>query len=164
VRPRFGTAAAAPCTDPCPAISTVHAVLDRHCLVTRRTPRHRARNATDLADEPNALWCADFKGEFMLADRRYCDPLDDHRLRQPYLLSCEALSSTREAYTFAVFERAFRTSACLGSSVPTTACPSPHRSPLWPEPPVCLVAAAGHPDRADQAGTSDRTGGTSACT
>jgi hypothetical protein len=24
---------------------------------------------------PNDLWCADYKGEFMLADRRYCYPL-----------------------------------------------------------------------------------------
>jgi len=25
--------------------------------------------------EPNALWCADFKGEFLLEDHRYCYPL-----------------------------------------------------------------------------------------
>ena len=24
---------------------------------------------------PNDLWCADYKGEFMLADKRYCYPL-----------------------------------------------------------------------------------------
>ena len=24
---------------------------------------------------PNALWCADYKGEFLLANRRYCYPL-----------------------------------------------------------------------------------------
>ena len=91
---------------PCPAISTVHAVLDRHGLVTRRTPRHRAQG-TPLTwpDEPNALWCADFKGEFMLADRRYCYPLTITDFASRYLLSCEALSSTREAFAFAVFER-----------------------------------------------------------
>ena len=27
------------------------------------------------SDQPNDLWCADYKGEFMLADRQYCDPL-----------------------------------------------------------------------------------------
>ena len=94
---------------PCPAISTVHAVLDRHGLVTRRKRRHRAEG-TPLTwpDQPNALWCADFKGEFMLADRRYCYPLTITDFATRYLLSCEALSSTREAYTFAVFERAFK--------------------------------------------------------
>jgi putative transposase len=25
--------------------------------------------------EPNVLWCADYKGEFMLGNRRYCYPL-----------------------------------------------------------------------------------------
>jgi hypothetical protein len=63
-----------------PAISTVHAVLDRHGLVKRRS-RHRRelREGTPLsqAREPNDLWCADYKGEFMLADRRYCYPFHD---------------------------------------------------------------------------------------
>lgn len=55
----------------CSAISTVHAVLDRHGLVTRRKRRHRAQGtALTWPDEPNARWCADYKGEFMLADRR----------------------------------------------------------------------------------------------
>jgi hypothetical protein len=27
--------------------------------------------------QPNDLWCADYKGEFMLADRRYCYPFHD---------------------------------------------------------------------------------------
>jgi hypothetical protein len=25
-----------------------------------------------MGDKANDLWCADFQGEFMLADRRYC--------------------------------------------------------------------------------------------
>ncbi len=33
--------------------------------------------------QPNALWCADFKGEFQLTDRRYCFPLTDHGFREP---------------------------------------------------------------------------------
>jgi putative transposase len=60
-----------------PAISTVHAVLDRHGLVKRRAGRrHRAKGTPlSLPGQPNDLWCADYKGEFMLADRRYCYPL-----------------------------------------------------------------------------------------
>lgn len=56
-----------------PAISTVHAVLDRHGLVRRR-PRRRSRatgTALSRPTAPNALWCADHKGEFMLGNRRY---------------------------------------------------------------------------------------------
>ena len=40
--------------------------------------------------EPNDLWCADYKGEFMLADRRYCYPLTitDFASRYLHLLRC----------------------------------------------------------------------------
>lgn len=94
----------------CPAISTVHAVLDRQGLVKRRgRRRHRAQGtALSWPAEPNALWCADYKGEFMLANRRYCYPLTVTDFASRYLLSCEALSSTREIYAFAVFERVFK--------------------------------------------------------
>jgi transposase InsO family protein len=40
-------------------------------------------------------WCADYKGEFMLADKRYCYPLTITDAASRYLLSCEALSSTK---------------------------------------------------------------------
>lgn len=94
-----------------PAISTVHAVLDRHDLVKRRS-RHRRelREGTPLcqAQQPNELWCADYKGEFMLADRRYCYPLTVTDFTSRYLIACEALSTTKEAYAFTVFERLFK--------------------------------------------------------
>jgi putative transposase len=94
----------------CPAISTVHAVLDRHGLVTpRRRRRHRAEGtALSQPTQPNDLWCADYKGEFMLADHRYCYPLTVTDFATRYLLGCEALSTTKERYAMAVFERLFR--------------------------------------------------------
>lgn len=93
-----------------PAASTIHAVLDRHGLVSRpRRPRTRAEG-TPLSEglSPNDLWCTDFKGEFMLADRRYCYPLTvtDHASR--YLLLCEALESNAEKPVFTAFERLFK--------------------------------------------------------
>ena len=94
----------------CPAISTVHAVLDRHGLVTRRKRRRYRAEGTALSrpTTPNALWCADYKGEFMLADRRYGYPLTITDFASRYLLSCEGLATTKETYAFAVFERAFK--------------------------------------------------------
>jgi putative transposase len=94
-----------------PAISTVHAVLDRHGLVTRGRRRHHFKaEGTRLSrpDHPNDLWCADYKGEFMLADRRYCYPLTITDFASRYLLCCEALETTKERYAFTVFERTFR--------------------------------------------------------
>ena len=93
-----------------PAISTVHAVLDRHGLVTRRKRRRHRAEGTALSrpDQPNDLWCADYKGEFMLADRRYCYPLTITDFATRYLLACEALATTKERYAFTVFERVFK--------------------------------------------------------
>jgi putative transposase len=93
-----------------PAISTVHAVLDRHGLVTRgRKARYHAQGTSlTRPTQPNDLWCADFKGEFMLADRRYCYPLTITDFSSRYLLCCDALETTREDYAFTVFERAFK--------------------------------------------------------
>ena len=93
-----------------PAISTVHAVLDRHGLVSRgRRRRYRAQGTTlSKPLHPIDLWCADYKGEFMLVDRRYCYPLTISDFASRYLLACEALGSTKEIYAFTVFERVFK--------------------------------------------------------
>jgi putative transposase len=93
-----------------PAISTVHAVLHRHDLVNRPRRRRYKAEGTPLSTtrRPNDLWCADYKGEFMLADKRYCYPLTITDFASRYLLSCEALSTTKEHYAFAVFERVFK--------------------------------------------------------
>src|SRR5215469_1206082 len=93
-----------------PAISTVHAVLDRHGLVKRRTRRRNRAEGTTLSRplQPNELWCADYKGEFMLADRRYCYPLTISDFASRYLIACEALHTTKETYAFTVFESVFK--------------------------------------------------------
>ena len=94
----------------CPAISTVHAILDRNGLVKRRRRRRYKAEGTPLTrpHSPNDLWCADYKGEFMLADRRYCYPLTITDFASRYLLGCEALSTTKTMFAYSVFERAFK--------------------------------------------------------
>ena len=69
-----------------PAISTVHAVLDRHGLVHHRRRRRRRATGTELSRpaQPNALWCADYKGEFLLGNHGQDAALDaDHRPDEP---------------------------------------------------------------------------------
>lgn len=81
-----------------PAVSTVLAVLDRNGLVNVRTGRKRYKaKGTPLAHvkSPNELWCADYKGEFMLGNKSYCYPLTITDYSSRYLLSCEAVSSTK---------------------------------------------------------------------
>ena len=93
-----------------PAVSTIHAVLDRHGLVKRRRRRrHKAQGTTlTAAHEPNGLWCADYKGEFLLGNKQYCYPLTITDYRSRYLLACEGLTSTRADFAFSVFERVFK--------------------------------------------------------
>jgi putative transposase len=95
---------------PLPAISTVHAVLDRHGLVKRRGRKRNRARGTELSRPatPNSLWCADYKGEFQLQDKRYCYPLTITDFASRYLIACEALHTTKEIYAFPVFERAFK--------------------------------------------------------
>jgi putative transposase len=93
-----------------PAISTVHAVLDRNGLVHRgREHRYYAQGTTlSTPTTPNDLWCADYKGEFMLTDKRYCYPLTITDFASRYLICCDALHSTQARSAFTVFERAFK--------------------------------------------------------
>jgi putative transposase len=95
---------------PLPAVSTVHAVLDRHGLVRRPGRRRYKAQGTALSKptKPNELWCTDYKGEFMLADHRYCYPLTITDAASRFLICCEALESTCERYAFSAFERVFR--------------------------------------------------------
>lgn len=93
-----------------PAKSTIHAILDRHGLVKRQKRRRRKAQGTALSETtvPNGLWCADYKGEFLLGNRQYCYPLTITDYWSRYLLACEGLDSTKSSFAFNVFEHAFK--------------------------------------------------------
>jgi transposase InsO family protein len=94
-----------------PAASTTTDILKRHGLITprrkRRRPTHPGRNPIQ-AQAPNDVWTADFKGEFLLGNHRYCYPLTICDTYSRFILACEALASTRRATTQSVFTRLFR--------------------------------------------------------
>ena len=93
-----------------PARSTIHAILDRHGLVSRvkRSRTHTEGTPLSSGLSPNELWCTDYKGEFKLGNHRYCYPLTvtDHASR--FLLLCEAMESSQEQFAFTAFERLFQ--------------------------------------------------------
>ena len=93
-----------------PATSTIHAVLDRYGLVKKRKARRKKLQGTPLSSpfEPNSLWCADYKGEFRLGNYAYCYPLTITDFASRYLPCCEGLTTTKEMYALAVFERVFK--------------------------------------------------------
>ena len=77
--------------DSAPSVSTIHRVLDRHDLVRRRKPRRqRTKQARSpfVADRPNELWTADFKGQFRTLDGQLCYPLTVQDAYSRFLLDC----------------------------------------------------------------------------
>jgi hypothetical protein len=67
--------------------------LDRYGLVQPRRVRRYKPRETLLSPtlEPNGLWCADYKGEFMLGNKSYCYPLTTTDFSCRFLLACDAL-------------------------------------------------------------------------
>jgi len=97
------------CNTPFPSRNTFHNILLRNSLVEKKHKRKYKAVGTNLrvAKEANDLWCTDFKGQFLLGNKKYCYPLTITDQRTRYLISCEALESTKENPTFPVFEEAF---------------------------------------------------------
>jgi transposase InsO family protein len=97
-------------TGPWPARSTVARLLQRAGLVVTprrvRRPGHAGRPQAPM-DAPNAVWTADFKGQFKLGDGTYCYPLTLADGCSRMLLACRALTSTQVAESRPVFQRAF---------------------------------------------------------
>jgi putative transposase len=94
-----------------PATSTVHAVLARNGLVDVRKRRRRFKSEGTIlnyANHPNDLWCADYKGQFLLGNQSYCYPLTITDYSSRYLITCDALETTKEDYAISVFEAAFK--------------------------------------------------------
>ena len=94
-----------------PAASTVGEILRRAGLVVPR--RRRARSVPWTrplahAVAPNAVWCADFKGQFRTGDGAWCYPLPISDGRSRYLLRCVGLPRIDGARVRPLFEATFR--------------------------------------------------------
>jgi putative transposase len=94
-----------------PGRSTVCDILRRHGLVPTRRQRRRLGHPgkpTTIMGAPNAVWCADYKGQFKTGDGRYCYPLTVTDGFSRYLLGCQGLGSTAGAEAQPVFTRLFK--------------------------------------------------------
>jgi len=81
----------------CPAESTVSEILKRHGLsFPRKKRRHAVPSSQPLAhaQEPNAVWCVDFKGWFRTGDGSKCSPLTLTDAYSRYLLRCQGLGES----------------------------------------------------------------------
>lgn len=94
-----------------PGRSTVCDILRRHGLVPTRRSRRRLGHPgkpTTIMGAPNAVWCADYKGQFKTGDGRYCYPLTVTDGFSRYLLGCQGLGSTAGPEAQPVFTRLFK--------------------------------------------------------
>ena len=94
-----------------PAPSTTYEILKRHGLVCARRRRHHTPPYSDpflRCNQPNEVWCADFKGQFRLGEGRLCYPLTLTDSHSRYLLGCWGLEHPRYLATRSYLEWAFR--------------------------------------------------------
>jgi putative transposase len=94
-----------------PPKTTIHRILERHGRVRprRRSRRrfHAGRPGSPM-DRPNAVWTADFKGQFRTGNGVYCYPLTVQDGATRFLLGCRGLLAPTIEATRPVFERLFR--------------------------------------------------------
>lgn len=94
-----------------PSGSTIGRILLRHGKIPprrrrRRTPPYTQPFRTCL--EPNAVWCADFKGWFRTGDGKRCEPLTVSDAHSRFVLACRALPMTTQGAVRPVLEALFR--------------------------------------------------------
>ena len=94
-----------------PAASTIGDWLNKYGLIRPRRRRLRSPGGSgalvERGPEPNAEWCADFKGSFVLGDGKRCYPLTVTDEYSRYLLLCEGLLITKDKLVQEQFARVF---------------------------------------------------------
>ena len=94
-----------------PARSTIGEIIGREGLVIARRKRRRTPPYTQPfaeANEPNRVWCIDFKGWFCSQDGARIDPLTLTDACSRYLLRCQATEKADRERVQAILEAAFR--------------------------------------------------------
>jgi transposase InsO family protein len=92
-----------------PSESTFGRILKRRGLVEARKRRRRTPLAEPFlatADEPNHIWCVDYKGKFRVG-QKYCHPLTITDSKSRFALCCSDTESERTGPAQAAFERTF---------------------------------------------------------
>jgi transposase InsO family protein len=94
-----------------PAASTASGILKREGLVKSRRRKRKTPPYTEPFNKchrPNAVWSADFKGQFKTEDGRRCYPLTISDNYSRYLLLCQGLSHPSYEEVKPWFERVFK--------------------------------------------------------
>lgn len=93
-----------------PSISTIAEWFKKYDLVKKRRRRLRVPPYTEPFQDcqrSNAVWSADYKGQFYTKDGHVCYPLTISDNHSRYLIKCQGLPGPRYHETKAVFESVF---------------------------------------------------------
>ncbi len=94
-----------------PSVVTTHNILARHGLVCPQKRMRRVKPIYPIFDpqECNEVWSADYKGKFLMGNKKYCHPLTISDSRSRFLFAAKA--NYKEDYKSAKteFTRVFRT-------------------------------------------------------
>lgn len=94
-----------------PVASTIGELLKREGLIIPRKKRRKIPAYTQPfadAQEPNRVWCMDFKGWFRTRDGERIDPFTLSDACSRYLLRCQAVEKTNTEQVRGILEAAFR--------------------------------------------------------
>jgi transposase InsO family protein len=94
-----------------PAPSTIGELLKREGLTMARKVRRKTPPYTQpfaQAQEPNQVWCMDFKGWFRTGDGERIDPFTLSDASSRYLLRCQAVERTNAEQVRGILEASFR--------------------------------------------------------
>lgn len=94
-----------------PSTTTIGNIFDRNGLTVCRKYRRRVPARTvPLAhcQQPNDVWCADFKGWFLTSDGQKCEPFTLTDACSRFLIRCKKLDFNRGEYVWGVLDAAFR--------------------------------------------------------
>jgi len=96
--------------DVIPSIVTIHNILQRNGLVLPRKRYRKVKPVYPIFDPENCneVWSADYKGKFLMGNKKYCHPLTISDSRSRYLFSAKGMY--REDFKSAQreFKRVFR--------------------------------------------------------
>lgn len=93
-----------------PSESSFSRILKRRGLVETRKRRRRTPLAEPFlarADEPNHIWCVDYKGKFRM-NQKYCHPLTVSDAKSRFVLCCSDTGAERTEVAQTAFENTFR--------------------------------------------------------
>jgi transposase InsO family protein len=96
---------------PWPSTTTIGNLFDKHGLTVARKYRRRVPPRTEpLAhcQQPNDVWCMDFKGYFMTPSGDKCDPFTLTDACSRFLIRCVKLDFNRTEQVWSILDAAFR--------------------------------------------------------